>query len=263
MVSTLIRRTPLNDAEQERLASYLDQHAVPNDGMSMEMLDGYFHAVVIGPDTIVPSEWLPHIWGAGNAGHDHNWASQDVLNEIFGLMTQHMNSIAAPLRSGVGEWAPLIDEYQLKGKGVSYGQEWALGFLRGVDLRAKQWQPLRDDKAYAGPWIAVGLLAFGPGDPILKARVRRQSQQDRLIEGMLVFVRDAAQYWLERYRPPGPDTPFRAQGRPKRSLPLRKRQKVQTMLRQCGDDSLNQWSRLTTNTRSTAASYPSSASTPS
>lgn len=204
MLSTLISRTPLKDAQLDRLASYLDQHAVPNDGMSLEMLDGYFHAIVIGPDTILPSEWLPYVWGEGDPGHEHTWASQEVFTEIFSLMTQHMNSIAAPLRSGVGEWVPLIDEYQLKGKVVSYGQDWALGFLHGVELRAKQWQPLRDDKAHARAWLAVGLLAFGPGDPILKARVRTQSQRDRLMDEMLVFVRDAAQYWLERYRPPDP-----------------------------------------------------------
>lgn len=72
MLSTLISRTPLKDADLNRLADYLDQHAVPNDGMSMEMLDGYFHAVVIGPDTILPSEWLPHVWGKKNPGHEHH-----------------------------------------------------------------------------------------------------------------------------------------------------------------------------------------------
>jgi uncharacterized protein len=32
--------------------------------MTFEMLDGLFTALVIGPSTVMPSEYLPVIWGA-------------------------------------------------------------------------------------------------------------------------------------------------------------------------------------------------------
>jgi uncharacterized protein len=197
-------RAPLTESQLDRLEEFLDRHATPADGMSLEMLDGFLHAVVGGPETILPSEWMPEIWRPPGSGHEPVWASGEDFHECFELLVRHSNSVAAALRMGEADWAPLIFDYKVKGRLVAHAQEWALGFLRGVELRAERWQALRDDAAFDEGWSATGLLAYGPADPLLKPRIRTQAQRDPLIKKMLAFVDQAAVYWMERYTPHEP-----------------------------------------------------------
>ena len=57
--------TPLSDEELEELDQFLLSEAVSDEAMLLDTLDGYLTAIVIGPATILPSQWLPGIWGAG------------------------------------------------------------------------------------------------------------------------------------------------------------------------------------------------------
>jgi yecA family protein len=52
---------PLTDDEFDRLSEFLD--AIGLSAMNIEMLDGYFSALISGPDMVPPSEYLPQIWG--------------------------------------------------------------------------------------------------------------------------------------------------------------------------------------------------------
>ena len=75
--------------EREWLASFLQGGAMPADTMSFEEFDGFFHALVIGPDLIMPSEYLPEIWGDGPEFED---AAQ--LRKVMELLQRHWNAIA-------------------------------------------------------------------------------------------------------------------------------------------------------------------------
>ncbi len=54
---------PLTDADYDRLADALNRfHG--DRAMNLEQLDGFFAALICGPDPVHPSEYLPEIWGA-------------------------------------------------------------------------------------------------------------------------------------------------------------------------------------------------------
>ncbi|HVI62575.1 MAG TPA: UPF0149 family protein, partial [Bradyrhizobium sp.] len=53
---------PLTDAELERLSAILERFG-DKRSMNLEKLDGFIAALVCGPDIILPSEYLPEIWG--------------------------------------------------------------------------------------------------------------------------------------------------------------------------------------------------------
>src|SRR5690606_37050322 len=57
--------TPLSDAELDRLSELLERYAVPHGGMSLEMLDGFLSALVVGPEPVPPGEYEPEVWGHG------------------------------------------------------------------------------------------------------------------------------------------------------------------------------------------------------
>jgi yecA family protein len=45
------------------LDHFLMSDAAPDNGMALSDLDGFLTGILVGPDLIMPSEWLPHVWG--------------------------------------------------------------------------------------------------------------------------------------------------------------------------------------------------------
>jgi uncharacterized protein len=47
----------------DALDDYLLCDHAPGDSMGLSDLDGFLTGIVVGPELILPSEWLPVIWG--------------------------------------------------------------------------------------------------------------------------------------------------------------------------------------------------------
>jgi uncharacterized protein len=47
--------------------------------MTMDTLHGFLTAIAIGPETIMPSEWLPQVWGE-DAGSEPKWKNPRKRN---------------------------------------------------------------------------------------------------------------------------------------------------------------------------------------
>ena len=64
----------------------LEQHlaALPEEAMLLSELDGYLSGILVCPDLILPSEWLPPIWGAGDEETAHVFDSADVCRRSWG-----------------------------------------------------------------------------------------------------------------------------------------------------------------------------------
>ena len=58
------------------------------------MLDGMFTALVIGPAMVLPSDYLPEIWGTEDDGGPE-WDSIEQALHFLNLLTKHWNAIAA------------------------------------------------------------------------------------------------------------------------------------------------------------------------
>ncbi|MFZ5734084.1 MAG: UPF0149 family protein [Pseudomonadota bacterium] len=192
---------PLTEQEIETLSRFLDERAIERDGMSFEMLDGYLTAVLSGPETIMPSEWLPLVWSGEEADHEDGGVFDDEAEaqRILDLVMRHYNRIAGVLAQGGADFEPWIGEFETEdGQFAAFGQEWALGYLRGVGLREASWDDLLDDPEWEEDLEAIDLLARGPDDEETGAEVATQEQRDALIDGMVNFALDAHDYWLEQ-----------------------------------------------------------------
>jgi uncharacterized protein len=144
--------TSLTDAEFDRLTSVLERFGGKRS-MNLEQLDGFLAALVCGPDNVLPSEYLQEIWG-GNVVLEGILAAQPIFEDFLSLLMRHWNAIVGTLRAG-DLYLPLLlsDE-----SGVAHGNDWANGFMRGMELRKADWADFLDDEQQGG-WI-VPILAL-------------------------------------------------------------------------------------------------------
>ena len=64
--------------------------------MNLEELDGFFAALVAGPETGLPSEYYPQVFG-GSMEETCEFDSLDQVNATLGLLSRHWNTIAGTL----------------------------------------------------------------------------------------------------------------------------------------------------------------------
>ena len=143
--------TPLTDEECDRLDQFLldriDEEADALDKdegvLDMSELDGLFTALVSGPKSTVPSQWLPVVWGE----FEPVWESQEEFQEIFSLMIRHMNSIVHLLMDFPEDFEPLFLEREVEGISYTIVDEWCEGYLRGVELARDDWSAHGEEMA--------------------------------------------------------------------------------------------------------------------
>ena len=150
-------RKPLIDAELERLGAFLRRLENPGR-LTLEGLDGFFCALIAGPDLVMPSEYLPIVWG-GELTDEDAFTSEAEANEILELLMRHWNAIIDDYETR-RVYLPLFDAPDEHG--VS-GREWARGFMRGVALRRREWSPMFTDQN-EGQLLSIPLVA-GEMDP--------------------------------------------------------------------------------------------------
>lgn len=141
----------LDDASLDRLEQLLLDHAVPNEGMSLEILDGFLSALVVSPDPVPSSEYLPPVWGE-RAPAWPTAAEQAEAEVLVERLRQHVLWRVQREPDDVGEeaWPFLVlppdgEEDTAEWASFPAGAGWAAGFLHGLDLREVAWSQRMDD----------------------------------------------------------------------------------------------------------------------
>jgi uncharacterized protein len=141
----------LTEADLETLDAFLMSDQAPDDCMQLSDLDGFLTAVAIGPEMIMPSEWLPVIWGGG----EPEFENVEQAQSIIGLIMVRYNEILHRLQGQAVGIEPLFWETSA---GDVVAGDWAEGFMDGVALRKDAWRPLfQSDEGAA---LLAPILAF-------------------------------------------------------------------------------------------------------
>jgi len=127
---------PLSDEELDELDHFMLHEVDCDEGMTLDMLDGYLHAIAIGPKTLMPRQWMPAIWGDGDSMMPPV-ESIEKLNQILGLIMRMFNSIIAGLEEDPPEIYPQWCTQEYRGREYDDAEGWAYGFTQGVH-RAKR-----------------------------------------------------------------------------------------------------------------------------
>lgn len=197
--------SPLSDDELDRLQHILlervDEDAVTEDKdegvLDVSELDGFLTAVVSGPVMIMPSRWLPAVWG----DFEPTWNSLRDFEAFMSLLVRYMNSIAAALVEEPETFEPMYLEHVSRGKTVVVVDEWCEGYMRGAGLALDEWR--------AGAPEVTDLLApicafTGATDWV--AHELTEPEAAKLRDAIAPNVRAIHAYWLARRAQNAPAT---------------------------------------------------------
>ncbi|MES3021313.1 MAG: UPF0149 family protein [Pseudomonadota bacterium] len=136
---------PLSDKEFNDLDQFLLSDRSPDDAMTMDTLHGYLTAIAIGPETIMPAEWLQKVWG-DEAGCAPKWKNTKEEEQIINLIMRFMNEVLVTFEVAPKEFEPLFCEHEQDGETLIDAEAWCWGFWEGMELRPGSWQPIWDSE---------------------------------------------------------------------------------------------------------------------
>ena len=119
----------------DALDDYLMSDHAPDDCMGLSDLDGFLTVIVVGPELILPSKWMPMIWG----GDEPLFETEEEMRMVLGTIMGRYNEIAACFNANPAKFAPIFLEGP---EGEVIASDWAGGFLDAVAWRPKAWEPL-------------------------------------------------------------------------------------------------------------------------
>jgi len=100
---TFTQNEPLTDAELDRLGDFL-KNCKGGKAMNVEALDGFFAALIAGPETVMPSEYYPEVFGGVlvrvdilQRRRDNRWRLLEVKSTTD-LKDHHLDDIGIQAR---------------------------------------------------------------------------------------------------------------------------------------------------------------------
>ncbi|SAL27852.1 yecA family protein [Caballeronia arvi] len=184
---------PLTERELDRLEELLDSFG--EGAMTVEMVDGFFAALICGPELVQPEEWLLAV-----LGKDYARANDDDARHTLFLLIRHWNTIADTLELTLTEETVYLPVLALDDEdGIAHANEWAKGFMAGVDMRRDSWLGLFNDENHAGS-LAPILMLYHENDPDPELRIDSSALKNRddVIKVMIAGLNHIYRYFDER-----------------------------------------------------------------
>lgn len=189
---------PLSDEELDELDQFLMSDDTPEECMDIAMLDGFLTALLIGPNTLMPSQWLSAIWGE-TEDDPMSFKTQAQAERIVGLVMRMYNDRVQDLQEDIDEYDPLIYQSEFEGRMLPILDEWCMGFIRAIQLDPEGWQPLVEaEPEEEGGGLLTPMLFYGTEegwDQLKENKALAERHQDfaDAIGPCVIGMRD---YWL-------------------------------------------------------------------
>lgn len=196
------REIRLSEAEMMWLDGFLHSRQVPQTTMSLEMLDGFLTALTIGPKAVPVDTYWPQIWDSED-GSAPQWDGAAQELHVRALVMRHADAIKA--RSAArAEHRPEIDDFGME----EAATEWALGFIEGIELTGKAWDPIFKDRR--ADQVVLPIVALSGEAPDEVYQELDEEKRAEIVETLPVLLQMIDAYWRDpRRRLPGPE-PMRA-----------------------------------------------------
>lgn len=201
----------LTTREYEELETFLLNESELKYPMDLDALDGFMTALIIGPDTFTPSEWLPHVWGSADSSESPVFQSEKQEKRVIELIMRMMNALALQLQEYHEDYVPLpnlttFDNDEAQRKAARF---WCLGFLEGINMRPASWNPLLKDEKGSRTIFAISAASGALRDK-LGLDDEKEYELWKLIPEAVLEIRD---FWMPQHRRTNRnDTPAKPEG---------------------------------------------------
>ena len=186
----------LSAKEREELNNFLLSEITSDETMMLDTLDGYLTALVIGPVSLKPSQWLPTVWGP-KVSDEPAFETMEQAQHVLDLILRHMNGIVESLRHDADAHVPVFDTlvYENDPREYADAEMWAHGFMTGIALCRKDWQPFLDEPDAAEVLRPIHLL--GSDDITSEELTLTETPEQREEIGKLIpaSVASIYRYW--------------------------------------------------------------------
>ena len=178
------------------LARFLEHPSRPPETLRYHELQGFLFVIASAPETVLPSEWLPEVFG----GHEAEFESVEESETILFELTTHYNAINASVAS---ERAMLPDDCPFRrdtlanlDEGAPVSQ-WARGFKRGYQWLEKDWDPYVPEEFTYDFGALLMILTFFASEDLAMAYVKEVGKTD--LEDMADKMRETFPDALAEY----------------------------------------------------------------
>ena len=171
----------LSGREEGWLRGFLESPQVPLTALTLEEVDGFFCALVVGPEPVMPSEYMPHVWGGVGRAEGPVYDSEVQRRFVLDLFTRHWNTIARRIAEGADH-----EPFLFAAGDADRGRSWASGFNLGVMLRDPAWTRLTRNRKAGMLLEAILALAADKISPDVRREIIER------LPGVLVAI---AGFW--------------------------------------------------------------------
>jgi uncharacterized protein len=176
------------------IEDFLASPEAPADSPSLIEMDGYMTAVIIGPELIMPSEWMPDLWPK-----QFGFKDAEEAQKITSALMEYYNGIIRHLEGPPENYRPLyLPEDPAQPATVEHAAEWSQGFWNAI-TRHPGWRPIIEDKDARRLLVPILAFAKTPDEKALIKNTRRQHEEmledaaDKIAEFLLLI----RQYWRD------------------------------------------------------------------
>jgi len=204
---------PFSEADFDALGALLAADWAPETTMDLEQLDGFLAGVICAPRVVMPSTYVPAIFG----DEQPEFPDVETARRFYELLMRRHNEIARALNAPVERlddpraYDPLLIDWDQNADAVRelaesgeiprlplFGELWARGFLHAVDLTRDDWNDVPADDEEGAQLVDDALAAFlalVPEDD--EDAAAAAEERDELVADALIAAYDLRDYWRE------------------------------------------------------------------
>lgn len=182
----------LSPDERRTLDEFLASPGFDERAMDLATLEGFLTALVIGPNIIMPSQWIPWIWDRIDGQVPPPFEDPDEANAILGLVMCLYNGLIQRFQTDPDGFRPVYLD------GAEWGaSEWCEGFMIGTRMDADFWSLLM----VAEPTFLAPFLRLGTDDGL--QLIEQEQDAERWVDAIIPSLMKIRAFWLERRQSSG------------------------------------------------------------
>lgn len=182
---------PLSEEQLNFLEDVLEKYRTEASVLNVSELDGFFTAVVSGPEAVGFDDWYSMLWGA--AQYLPVWKDEQEFEQFFTLLIQHMNHIATMLMEYPEDFEPLFNEVEVDGEMLLIVEDWCFGYMRGMSV-GNGWPVMPEEQQH----YLLAITLHTEEDDLLEGENPLQIDAMEVVEFIPTAAVHLQQYWLGR-----------------------------------------------------------------